>query len=159
MVDGLHPDVPSVWIELESLARVRREFTAQGPEGRVLELELELMDLLLGDLLTAWGGRGPVAVISPYGMAEPTSWDRLRRVLGGGDTWRASRRSCPDGIVIIRAKGVIPGRRFDPCSTVDLAPTLSYLLDLPLDTWMEGRVVVGAIDPGFLDEHPLLVTE
>lgn len=159
VLERLGPDVEAVWVELESLARVRREFAAQGAEGRVLELELELLDLLVGDLLTAWGDRGPSAVVSPYGMAEPTSWDRLRRVLGGGDTWRASRRSCPDGMLVLEADGVVPGRRFDRCSVVDLAPTLSYLLDRPLDPWMEGRVILDAIDPAFLDEHPLRVTE
>jgi len=41
----------------------------------------------------------------------------------------------------------------------DVAPTLCYLLGLPVAQYMEGSVVVAAVTPSFLAEHPLRVVD
>lgn len=154
---------PSVWLLLRSLAETRRRFEPSGTgdaDSRVvLGLELEALDALLGDLLETWGGRGPVMVVSPYGMARPRGWERIRRLFGGGEEWRASPRSCPDGVVLLVARGAAAGHRFARCSVVDVVPTITYLLGLPLPAWMEGRVILDAVTPGYLSETPLVVEE
>ncbi len=153
----------SVWLLLRSLSEVRRRFEPSGTGDAdhrvVLGLELEALDALLGDLLEAWGRRGPVMVVSPYGMAPPRGWERIRRLFGSGEEWRASPRGCPDGAILLVARGTAAGRRFPPCSVVDVVPTITYLLGLPLPAWMEGRVILEAITPEYLAATPLVVEE
>ncbi len=162
-VEAARHGAPTVWVVLESLSEARRRFEPLGPEDAdrraVMGLELEAMDALLGDLLEAWAGRGPAVVLSPYGMARPKGWERVRRFLGGGDRWRVSPRACPDGALVLLAQGVDPGHRFSPCDVVDVVPTVTYLLGLPLPAWAEGRVILDAISPAYLEETPLVVAD
>ncbi len=154
---------PSVWLVVRSLAEARRRFEPAGTgdvDNRViLGLELETLDVLLGRLLETWSGRGPVAVLSPYGMSPPAGWERLRRLMGGAEEWRTSPRACPNGALFVVARGAIPGHRFPRCEVVDMVPTLTYLLGLPLPAWVEGRVILDAITPDYLAQTPLLVEE
>jgi hypothetical protein len=39
----------------------------------------------------------------------------------------------------------------------DVVPTLCYLLGLPVAQYMEGEVIVDAVDTGYLTTHPLVV--
>ncbi len=153
----------TVWVTFRSLAEVRRRFEPLGPEDAdrrsVVGLELEALDVLLGGVFEAWGGRGPAVVVSPYGMARPRGWERIRRFLGGGDRWRVSPRGCPDGALVFLARGVDPGHRFARAELVDVVPTVTYLLGLPLPAWVEGRVILDAITPEYLEETPLVVAE
>ena len=102
---------------------------------------------------------GLVAVVSPYGFARPDSLERIRRLLGIGGHWRASAESCPDGALFMVGNGVAAGRRLAPVRLEDLAPTLCYLLDLPVAQYMEGRVILEAVEPEWLATHPLRVVE
>ena len=56
-------------------------------------------------------------------------------------------------------KELIPGRRVASVNPPDVAPTLCYLLGLPVAQYMEGSVVVGMVTPSFLEEHPLRVVD
>jgi len=42
---------------------------------------------------------------------------------------------------------------------VDVAPTICYLLGLPLPQYMEGRVLLEAIDPEYLSANSLQVVD
>ena len=54
-----------------------------------------------------------------------------------------------------------PGTRYDPSipTLEDVVPTLCYLLDLPVAQYMEGRVILEAVSPDWLAEHPLMVVD
>jgi hypothetical protein len=52
-----------------------------------------------------------------------------------------------------------PGRRAAAATLPDVAPTLCYLLGLPVAQYMEGGVLVDAIDPTYLSQHPLRVVD
>ncbi len=151
-----------LWIELESLAVTRRYLEPEGAgdtdERAVLGLVLELLDETLDELLQDHHG-SLVVLVSPYGMAQPDPVERILRTLGGGRRWRASARSCPDGLVAFMGPGVVPGRRMDASQLVDVAPTICYLLGLPVPQYMEGRVILEAIDPGYLSANSLQVVE
>jgi len=153
----------SVWVRIGALARLRERFEAAGParpeERVVMELGIEALDGLLERLLEAWGERGPVAVVSPVGRRRPEGWAAVRNLLAGKGGERVTARGVPPGIAVVMAPGAVPGRRFAPCQVVDVTPTLTYLLDVPLPTWVEGRVILEAIEPGYLAEHPLRVAE
>ncbi|MCD4751044.1 MAG: alkaline phosphatase family protein [Thermoanaerobaculales bacterium] len=152
-----------VWLVLRGLAEVRRQLEPHRPRdaGRreVMALVVELLDSHLGRLLNVMPDDGLAAVVSPYGLAPPDAAERLRRLLGVGGDWRASAQTCPDGVLLLMGDGVVAGERFSPVRLEDMAPTICYLLDLPLAQYMEGRVILDAIDPDWLRDHPLRVVE
>ncbi len=152
----------TVWVHLGALATARRYLepleVGDTDERAIQELVLELLDEELEQLLL-WRARALVAVVSPYGYARPDSWERLRRLLGGGGRWRTSPRSCPDGVFVLAGRNVLPGSRFEDARLVDVAPTLCYLLGLPVAHSMEGNVIRGAVEPAYLARTPLRVVE
>ncbi len=152
-----------VFLNLRTLAVSRRLLEPHGPgEARrreALRLVLEFLDTATGRLLSAAGETAPVVVLSPYGMAPPDSYERLKRLLGSGKNWRASAENAPDGLLVLKAPGVLAGREFSRVRMEDLAPTLCYLLDLPIPQHMEGRVILEAVDPVWASSHPLRVID
>jgi len=153
----------NVWLNLESLSTARRQLepikAMHTGEREVLDLVIELLDDQLELLLAAADPDTLVAVVSPYGLAPPNPWERLRRMLGFGGSWRTSAEDCPDGVLLMRGEGVPAGERFAPAKTPDVAPTLCYLLGLPVAQYMEGGVVLEAVDPEFLTAHALRVVD
>jgi hypothetical protein len=159
----LDSDVANVWVHLEALSLTRRyhEPLRPGHTRRRLFLEsmMELVDEQLGELLAATDENTLIAVVSPFGLAPPGSFERMKRTFGGGGDWHTSAESSPDGLLILLGDGVDPGRRVAAASPPDVAPTLCYLLGLPVAQYMEGSVAVGAISQSFLADHPLRVVE
>ncbi|HOC43018.1 MAG TPA: alkaline phosphatase family protein [Thermoanaerobaculales bacterium] len=152
-----------VWVHLEGLAVARSGLeplrARHTREREVVELALQLVDDQLGAILAAAGSDATVAVVAPYGLAPPTPWERLRRLLGIGGAWRVSPETNPDGALLLAGPGVAAGRRFERARLADVAPTLCYLLGLPTAQYMEGGIIVDAIEPEFLATHPLRVAE
>ncbi len=153
----------NVWLSLHTLAVGRRLLephrTGDTVKREALALILELIDDQIGQLMAVLPENGLGAVVSPYGFARPDSLERIRRLLGIGGHWRASAESCPDGTFFLVGDGVAAGRRLAPVGLEDLAPTLCYLLDLPVAQYMEGRVILEAVEPEWLATHPLRVVE
>jgi len=162
-VDALGADVANVWIHLETLSLARRYHEPLRPrhtrERLFLELVMELVDGQIGELLGAVDGRALVAVVSPFGLAPPGSFERMKRLFGGGESWHTTAEGSPDGLFILLGDGVNSGSRVQPVNPPDVAPTLCYLLGLPVAQYMEGSVVVNAVEPSFLSEHPLRVVD
>jgi len=150
-----------VFLRLGSLAVGRRFLEPHGPgqarRREALSLLFRFLDTAVGRLLDAAGEGTPAVLLSPYGMAPPNSYEGLKRLLGSGNRWRASAEASPDGLLMLRAPGILPGREFSRVRMEDMAPTLCYLLKLPIPQQMEGRVVLEAIDPGWASAHPLRV--
>jgi hypothetical protein len=162
-VNALENDVANIWIHLEALSMARRYHEPLRPrhtrERLFLELVMELVDEQLGELLAAVDDQALVAVVSPFGLSPPGSFERMKRLFGGGEAWHTSAEGSPDGLLILLGEGVDPGRRVPAVNPPDVAPTLCYLLGLPVAQYMEGSVVVGAVTPSFLAEHPLRVVD
>ncbi len=153
----------NVWLQLNTLGAVRRDLEPLQPmdtdEREVLNLVVELLDRKFGDLLEAAGPETLVAIVSPTGLSPPDSYERLRRFFGSGGNWRTSAENCPDGFLVLNGEGVAFGRSFTGADLEDLAPTLCYLLGLPVAQYMDGRVILEIIDEEFLQEHPLRVID
>jgi len=162
-VDALRANVGNVWVHLETLAMARRYHEPLRPrhtrERLFLELVMELVDEQLGELLEVADNRTLVAVVSPFGLAPPGSFERMKRLFGGGESWHTSAEGSPEGLFILLGEGVDPGGRVQSVKPPDVAPTLCYLLGLPVAQYMEGSVVVAAVTPSFLAEHPLRVVD
>jgi hypothetical protein len=153
----------NVWVHLRTLSVVRRRLepvrALDVREREVLDLALEFLDERLGEILAAAGSDTLVALVSPTGFEAPDSLERLRRLLGFGGNWRTTARPCPDGALVLIGEGVAASHRFSPAGLADVAPTLCYLLGLPVAQYMEGRVILDAIEPSYLARHPLRVVE
>jgi hypothetical protein len=161
--EALDSGTRNLWLHLQTLATVRRKLeplhAMDTGEREVLELVLEFLDEQLGALLETAQPGTLVAVVSPYGLDPPDSPERLRRLLGIGERWRTTARSCPDGLLVLMGDNVVRGRRFAEAGLADAAPTICYLLGLPVAQYMEGRVVLDAIEPEYVATHPLRVVD
>jgi hypothetical protein len=120
---------------------------------------MELVDGQLGELLSAADDQTLIAVVSPFGLAPPGSFERIKRLFGGGESWHTSAEGSPEGLFILLGEGVDSGRRVPSVNAPDVAPTLCYLLGLPVAQYMEGSVIVSAVTPSFLADHPLRVVD
>jgi arylsulfatase A-like enzyme len=65
----------------------------------------------------------------------------------------------PHGIFHLQGEGIRDGARIEGAQIVDVAPTLLYLLDVPVPLDMDGRVLSSALTPRYLEEHPIRWTE
>ncbi|MDH4196263.1 MAG: alkaline phosphatase family protein [Candidatus Aminicenantes bacterium] len=60
-----------------------------------------------------------------------------------------------EGVILAQGPGIRRGVRIKDAGVVDIAPTVLYLLDLPLGRDMEGRVLKEAIDPRLLAQRSM----
>ncbi len=67
----------------------------------------------------------------------------------------------PYGIFFAKGRSITPGTRLarDEASIMDLAPTVLYLIGLPVPDDMDGSVLRACIDPDFLKAHPVRTRE
>lgn len=128
--------------------RLRPLWTATGPEAgqeEVLRQALRLLDDQLQTLWSLMGGDDVLLVVaSPYGMAEPTPWRRLKNLSGGVHQWPVSAVDSPDGFVLLCGPGVKANVRVRGRIS-DVVPTVLYLLELPVARDMAGRVLLEAV--------------
>lgn len=151
------------WVHLGAFAETRRALEPLSSQDSLQraawDLLLELVDDRVGDLLDNLPRDALVVVVSPYGFDAPGPFERLLRLLGLGGGWRATAAGSPDGAVILVGRGVVPDHLMQRVMLPDVAPTLCYLVGLPVTQSMEGRVILDAVEPDFLAEHPLQVVD
>lgn len=111
--------------------------------ARLLDDQLRRLWLLLG------GEDTLLVVASPYGMAPPSPWRRLGRLVGHASEWRVSPDEAPDGFVLFSGPGTRAGERLRTRRLADVVPTILYLLELPVARDMAGGVILEAVT----DEH------
>lgn len=68
---------------------------------------------------------------------------------------RANARHLPNGIVLMRGRGIRPGREIYGAHIMDLSPTILYTMGLPVPTDMDGRVLESAYHEDVLQEKPI----
>jgi predicted AlkP superfamily phosphohydrolase/phosphomutase len=59
------------------------------------------------------------------------------------------------GILVMAGPAVRPRGTVEGASLVDMAPTLLHLLGLPVPDDMDGTVLLDALDPAFVEAHPV----
>ena len=117
----------------------RREDLFDGPElGRVPDLLIEFRDY-------RWLGKGNLKT------ASTELWDRIEIEPGSAHSYVGSHRH--EGIVSLTGPAAQAGVRLE-AGISDIAPTILYLLDEPIPSSLEGRVLFEALQPALLDERP-----
>jgi predicted AlkP superfamily phosphohydrolase/phosphomutase len=72
---------------------------------------------------------------------------RKRRDRGGFHRW--------DGMFILHGPGIKKGERITGPHIMDVAPTILYLLGLPIPEGFDGKVLTGALEPDVLKAYPI----
>ncbi len=152
--------VDALVVNSELPARLRPLWTAEveGVHGEVLRQAMQLLDEQLRALWAVMGGEDVLLVVaSPYGLAPPSSWERLQNAVRGSRRWKVSPSTSPDGFVLFSGPGVRPGTRLRTSKLVDVVPTLLYLVDMPVARTMSGRVLVDAVSEELASTRPLQI--
>jgi hypothetical protein len=101
------------------------------------------------------GPEDVLVVLSGYGLAPTPLWRRLVSILTGTTVGAATHGGAPDGVLLVAGAGIRPGATPARASVLDVAPTLLYLLGLPVARDMEGRVLTEILEPAFARENPV----
>jgi len=60
----------------------------------------------------------------------------------------------PNGILFMKGQAIRTGCRIEGARLIDLAPTILYLMGMPVPTDMDGKVLEKALDPEHLSQRP-----
>jgi len=123
--------------------------------GRVLDRYASLLGQWASELAPEPHPGEILVVISAHGLEPSPLWRRLLGALVGADVATASHAAAPEGFFLAVGDGIRPGAALHGASVLDVAPTLLYLMGLPVARDMEGRVLTEMLDDGFARENPL----
>jgi Type I phosphodiesterase / nucleotide pyrophosphatase len=130
------------WYEPEKFFGVTARGLAENAD-RIPRLHRDF-DRFLGRLLAVVGPQTVVIVASDHGHS-PTIVHSLY----------TQHRHGPPGILLMRGGPVKRGLVLQGANIYDLYPTILYLLGLPVPQDVSGKVLLGALDAGFVRLHPL----
>ena len=122
--------------------------------GRVVERYVALLDEWIGAAEKTLDPSDILVVASGYGMEPVPLWRRLLSGLEGEAPLSGSHEGAPDGFLLIVGEGVRPGVPTKGATILDIAPTILYLMGLPVARDMDGRVLTEILDEGFAQAHP-----
>jgi predicted AlkP superfamily phosphohydrolase/phosphomutase len=94
-------------------------------------------------------------VVSGYGMEPVGLWRRVASTLLGEPAMSGTHANAPDGFLMAVGDGIRPGASLQNASVLDVAPTILYLMGLPVARDMEGRVATEILEDGFARSHPV----
>ena len=123
--------------------------------GRVLDRYASLVERWVGDIEREAGPGDLLVVVSAHGLAPVPLWRRLAGALVGTTVAAATHAGAPDGVLIVAGEGIRPGPLPAGASVLDVAPTLLYLMGLPVARDMEGRVLTEILEPEFARQRPV----
>ena len=123
--------------------------------GRVMDRYASLLERWVSDLERGLGPGDLLVVVSAHGLQPTPLWQRLLGVLSGTTVSDASHAGAPDGVFLAAGAGIRPGSTPAHASLLDVAPTLLYLMGLPVARDMEGRILTEILDPAFAQDNPL----
>jgi predicted AlkP superfamily phosphohydrolase/phosphomutase len=112
--------------------------------GGVVEEYYTYADRLVGEYLEQLGPDDTLIVLSDHGF-KPV-------LFPGRPTTSGHHRL--EGIIALWGRGIRRGQVIEGARLVDVLPTILDLLDVPIAIDLEGRVLQGALDPGFAAAHP-----
>jgi hypothetical protein len=97
-------------------------------------------------------GEGLTVVIPNYGeLPFEELFENLAQIATG--------KHDPEGIAILAGPSIKPGGKLEDPSLLDVPPTALAILGLPVARDMRGRVWKEALQPEFLEEHPISYVE
>lgn len=110
----------------------------------VIDAYYQHVDEALGEYLADLGPADTIVVLSDHGFHAV--WDPRRPDTSGHHRL--------EGMIALRGRGIVAGKRLPDARLVDVLPTVLRLLDLPVARSLEGRAITEALDDTFLTAHP-----
>lgn len=123
--------------------------------GRVVDRYAAFVGRYVGGLAQHLRRGEVLLVVSGYGMQPVPLWRRLLQGALGDSSMTATHADAPDGVFLAVGDGIRPGAVSRHASVLDLAPTILYLMGLPVGRDMEGRVLTEILDESFARQHPV----
>lgn len=124
--------------------------------GRAIQEFYLYQDEILGDLIGAVDDSATVIVVSDHGFETGENRPAGQSEIGNG---HASEWHSKEGIVIMKGRDLKKGVTVTGARTVDIAPTVLYLLGLPVAHDMDGDVLTDAFVPNHLRNNPVQYVE
>ncbi len=112
-------------------------------------------DRILGDVLEMIDDSTILLIVSDHGFKSGGMRPRSDSRMGFGQAiaWHRIR-----GVVAMFGPAVKQGHEIQGAGVMDIAPTMLYLLGLPVDEKMTGRVLKDALDEDWIEAHPVAYT-
>jgi predicted AlkP superfamily phosphohydrolase/phosphomutase len=104
------------------------------------------------DLIPSWWDDGFLLEQSVPGGRGAPDVERSTAPIRGGVEFAASHRL--DGVFAIHGGPVKRGYSFEGARIIDVAPTVLYLMGLPIPDDMDGKPLVEALEPAFVAANP-----
>jgi predicted AlkP superfamily phosphohydrolase/phosphomutase len=123
--------------------------------GRVLSGYAGLLGRWAGEVEKGLRPGDVLLVVSGHGLEPTPLWRRLVGILTGAEPDAASHAGAPPGLLMAVGDGIQPGATVSGASVVDVAPTILYLMGLPVARDMDGRVLAELVTPAFAADNPL----
>jgi predicted AlkP superfamily phosphohydrolase/phosphomutase len=123
--------------------------------GRVTDRYAALLSRLVAETAQKLRPREVLIVVSGYGMEPLPLWRRLGESALGNPHISAAHTGAPDGFLLAVGDGIRPGATLGQASVLDLAPTLLYLMGLPVARDMDGRVLTEMLEESVTRGQPV----
>jgi predicted AlkP superfamily phosphohydrolase/phosphomutase len=123
--------------------------------GAVVDRYTAFVARSIGERMQALRPGEILLVVSGYGMRPLPPWRRAWESLLGDPWMSGTHADAPDGLLLAVGDGIRGGATLEKASVLDVAPTILYLMGLPVARDMEGRVLTEMIDERFARGHPL----
>jgi predicted AlkP superfamily phosphohydrolase/phosphomutase len=104
------------------------------------------------ELIPSWWEDGFLLEQSVPGGPKEKVVERSRAPIQGGVEFSGSHRL--DGVFAVAGGPARRGLEFSGARIIDVAPTVLYLMGLPIPGDMDGRPLLEALDPAFVAAHP-----
>jgi predicted AlkP superfamily phosphohydrolase/phosphomutase len=105
------------------------------------------------NLLPSWWEDGFLLDQSVPGRDRPPNVERSTTPIRGGVEFAASHRL--DGVFVASGGPIRTGAAITNARIIDVAPTVLYLMGLPIPSDMDGRVLTEALDEEFVASNPI----
>lgn len=123
--------------------------------GRVFDRYAALLSSWVGEYVEGLRPGDVLLVVSGYGLRAVPTWRRLLDLTPGTPQPSATHEDAPDGLVIAYGDGIRAGAVVSGASVLDVAPTVLYLMGLPVGRDMPGRVLTEIVDDNFARSSPV----
>jgi len=165
--DELSPDVFAIYFfGLDAIGHYFTRF--QRPErfgdvsdeeirkyGQAVDAYYRYLDSILGEYIQSRQDDEILMVVSGHGMEPLSLARRVVEKFKGNPHLSGFHEDAPDGLLIVHGPGIAEGVKIQGASVLDVAPTLLYLMDLPLGQDMDGKLLFEVLEQEVVRTQPV----
>ncbi len=123
--------------------------------GRVVSSYYRFLDAIVGEYMQRRAENETIVILSGHGMEALSLARRILAPFQGSAHLSGIHENAPDGLLILNGAGIASGRKLQGASVVDVAPTLLYLMGLPLGQDMDGSLLTDVLEDELKRSQPV----